>query len=164
MHTTTNTPDVGRRGFVKIVTAFLGSIMATVIGLPGITYLISPATRTQKTEAWIPLGPLGNYPIGKPAPFNFTRSMVNGWEKTVLSYGVFVLRKDENQVKVLSNICTHLGCRVSWHPDILEYVSPCHDGHFDIDGNVTKGPPPRPLDQYETKVENGDLFIHLLNS
>jgi len=163
MHTTTNTPDVDRRGFVKIVTAFLGSIMAAVIGLPGIAFLISPATRNQKAEAWIPLGPISNYPIGSPAPFNFTRSTVNGWEKTVLSYGVFILRKDENQVKVLSNICTHLGCRVSWHPDIQEYVSPCHDGHFDIDGNVTKGPPPRPLDQYETKVENGNLFIHLLN-
>ena len=164
MNKSSNTSDLGRRGFVKIVTALLGSIMTTVVGLPGVAFLISPATRTQKAEAWIPLGSLGNYPIGKPAPFNFTRSTVNGWEKTVLSYGVFVLRKDESQVKVLSNICTHLGCRVSWHPDIQEYVSPCHDGHFDIDGNVTKGPPPRPLDQYETKVENGDLFIHLLNS
>jgi Rieske Fe-S protein len=159
-----NTSDLGRRGFVKIVTAFLGSIMAAVIGLPGIAYLISPATRAQKAEAWIPLGPLANYPVGKPATFNFTRSTVNGWEKSVLSYGVFILRKDENQVKVLSNICTHLGCRVSWHPDIQEYVSPCHDGHFDIDGNVTKGPPPRPLDQYKTKVENGNLFIHLVIS
>jgi menaquinol-cytochrome c reductase iron-sulfur subunit len=137
--------------------------MAAVIGLPGIAYLVSPATRAQKAEAWIPLGPVGNYPIGKPALFNFTSSTVNGWEKTVLSYGVFILRKEENQVRVFSNICTHLGCRVSWHPDIQEYVSPCHDGHFDIDGNVTKGPPPRPLDQYETKVENGNLFIHLLN-
>jgi len=163
MNKGSNTSDVSRRGFVKIVTTFLGTVMAAVIGLPGIAFLISPATRTQKTEAWIPLGPLENYPIGTPAPYSFTRSKVNGWEKTVLSYGVFVLRKDDTRVKVLSNICTHLGCRVSWHPDIQEYVSPCHDGHFDIDGNVTKGPPPRPLDQFEARVENGDLFIHLLN-
>ncbi len=162
MNKSSNTSDINRRGFVKIVTTFLSTVITAVIGLPGIAYLISPATRTQKEEAWIPLGPLGNYPVGKPTPFSFTRSTVNGWEKTVLSYGVFVLRKDENQVKVFSNICTHLGCRVSWHPDIQEYVSPCHDGHFDIDGNVTKGPPPRPLDQYETKVENGNLFIHLI--
>jgi len=155
--------DVNRRDFVKIVTTFLGTVMAAVIGLPGTAYLISPATRTQKEEAWISLGPLENYPLGTPAPFNFTRTKVNGWEKTIISYGGFVLRKDESQVKVFSNICTHLGCRVSWHPDLQEYVSPCHDGHFDIDGKVTKGPPPRPLDQYETKVENGNLFIHLLN-
>jgi len=116
-----------------------------------------------KSEAWILLGPLENYPLGTPAPFNFTRTKVNGWEKTIISHGCFVLRKDESQVKVFSNICTHLGCRVSWHLDLQEYVSPCHDGHFDIDGKVTKGPPPRPLDQYETRVENWNLFIHLLN-
>ena len=158
-----NMRDVNRHDFVKIVTTFLGTVMAAIVGLPGIGYLVSPAMRTQKSEAWIPLGPLENYPLGTPAPFNFTRTKVNGWEKTIISYGVFVLRKDESQVKVFSNICTHLGCRVSWHPDLHEYVSPCHDGHFDIDGKVTKGPPPRPLDQYETKVENGNLFIHLLN-
>jgi len=141
----------------------LGSVMAAVVGLPGIAYLISPATRVQKGDTWISLGTLENYPIGTPTSFNFTRSTVNGWDKTVLSYSVFVLRKDESQFKVFSNICTHLGCRVSWHPDIQEYVSPCHDGHFDIDGKVTKGPPPRPLDPYDTKVENGNLFIHLFN-
>jgi len=159
-----NHPNINRRDFVKIVMTFLGAVMVAIVGLPGIGYLVSPAMRKQKSEAWIPLGPLSNYPIGTPAKFSFTRSEVNGWEKTVLSYGVFVVRKDENQVKVLSNICTHLGCQVSWHPDIQQYVSPCHDGHFDIDGNVTKGPPPRPLDRYETKIESGNLFIHLLNS
>ncbi|NIV94534.1 hypothetical protein GWN42_17520, partial [candidate division KSB1 bacterium] len=35
--------DPNRRDFVKIVTALLGSIMAFVIGLPGILYLFSPA-------------------------------------------------------------------------------------------------------------------------
>ena len=69
MNKGSNTSDVSRRGFVKIVTTFLGTVMAAVIGLPGIAFLISPATRTQKTEAWIPLGPLENYPIGKPAPY-----------------------------------------------------------------------------------------------
>jgi Rieske Fe-S protein len=126
----------------------LSSIMGIVVGLPAIGYLVSPATRSQKAEAWMPLGALENYTIGVPTLFSFTRTQKNGWEKTVNSYGVYVLRKNGDQVKVLSNICTHLGCRVRWHPDIQEYVSPCHDGHFDIEGNVTKGPPPRQLDQY----------------
>ncbi len=159
-----NNPHLNRRDFVRVVTTFVGTVIAAVVGLPGIGFLVSPALRGQKSDAWIPLGPLANYPIGTPAKFSFTRSTVNGWEKTVLSYGVFVVRKDEQQVKVLSNICTHLGCRISWHPDLQEYVSPCHDGHFDIDGNVTKGPPPRPLDQFEVKVENGNLFIHLVRA
>src|SRR4030067_627717 len=71
----------------------------------------------------------------------------------------FVIRKDENQVIVVSNICTHLGCRVSWHSDLQHYVSPCHNGHFDLIGNVISGPPPRPLDEFVTKIEDGNLVI-----
>jgi menaquinol-cytochrome c reductase iron-sulfur subunit len=152
---------VGRRDFVKVVTTFLGTIMGAALGLPAISYLISPARGDQNADEWVSLGPLENYQVELPARFNFTRLKVNGWEKNVYTYGVYVLRKSDEQVKVFSDICTHLGCRVTWHADIQEYVSPCHDGHFDIDGNVTKGPPPRPLDQYEVKIEDGNLFIHL---
>lgn len=52
-------------------------------------------------------------------------------------------------------------CRVSWHPNIQNYVSPCHDGHFDIMGKNISGPPPRPLDEFITKIEDGNLFIQL---
>ncbi|HSF83404.1 MAG TPA: Rieske 2Fe-2S domain-containing protein [Anaerolineales bacterium] len=163
MDRVSNPDHINRRDFVKIVTTFLGSTMAVILGLPGIAYLTSPALRISREADWISLGSLENYTPGLPARFNFTRARVNGWEKTVSSYGVYVLRKEAGQVKVFSDICTHLGCRVTWHPEIQEYVSPCHDGHFDIDGVVTKGPPPRPLDQYEVKIDQtGDLYIHLL--
>lgn len=151
--------QLSRSGFVKLVTVAAGTVMAAVIGLPALEYLISPALRVKESEAWIPLGPLKDYPIGTPKLFNFTRSQINGWEKTVLSYGVFVVRPDETQLLVLSNICTHLACRVSWHTDLQHYVSPCHNGHFDMVGKVLSGPPPRPLDEFVTKIEDGNLFI-----
>jgi Rieske Fe-S protein len=151
--------DVNRRDFVKLVTTFLGTIMAGLLGIPAIGYLVSPANRKPESGSWIALGPLHNYPIEKPASFTFTRSTTNGWEKTVISNGVFVVRPDESQVRVFSNICTHLSCRVSWHSDLQHYVSPCHNGHFDILGDVLSGPPPRPLDEFTTKVESGDLYI-----
>jgi Rieske Fe-S protein len=149
-----------RRDFVKVVVAVLGSIMGAVIVLPGIGYLLSPALSVQKKEAWIPLGPLENYPIGVPTLFSFTRTTVNGWEKTVNSFGVYVVRFDEVNYTVLSNMCTHLSCRVTWKEDLSEYICPCHDGHFDIEGQVTAGPPPAPMNEFETKVEEGNLFIH----
>jgi len=154
--------NIDRRDFVKVVLAFLGTIMGAVVGLPAIGYLVSPATRVQQKEAWIPLGPQENYPEGAPTPFSFTRTTVNGWEKTVNSHGAYVVRKGDNELKVYSNMCTHLSCRVSWKDDLQEYVCPCHDGHFDAEGRVTLGPPPKPLYEYETKVEDGDLFIHFV--
>jgi Rieske Fe-S protein len=104
---------------------------------------------------------LDQYPLNLPSFLQFTRTKVNGWERTGMSYGVFVVRQNETTVRVFSNICTHLGCHVSWHPNLQHYVSPCHDGHFDILGKNVSGPPPRPLDEFKTKVEAGKLYIQL---
>lgn len=159
MNRNSSAQDVSRRDFVKIVMIFVSTVVTCSIGIPAIAYLVSPAARKQEAETWIAIGPLENYPIGIPIPFNFTRSVINGWEKTVNSYGVFVVRQDENQARVFSNICTHLGCRVSWHTNLQHYVSPCHDGHFDVVGTVVSGPPPRPLDEFKTKIEASNLYI-----
>ena len=151
-----------RRDFVKVVLAVLGSVMGATIAIPAVGYLLSPAMAVQKKEAWISLGPLDNYPIGAPTLFSFTQATVNGWEKTVNSYGVYVTRVDETNQKVFSNMCTHLSCRVTWKDDAQEYICPCHDGIFNIDGQVMDGPPPAPLQEYQTKVEEGVLYFYFV--
>ena len=150
---------ISRRDFVKVVTATLSTIMGAAMGIPVISYLIDPALKTQSGEAWIPLGPLDGYPIGSPKAFSFTRSNINGWEKTVNSYGGFILRKSENDLLALSSRCTHLSCRVNWVEERNEYVCPCHNAQFGPEGKVHAGPPPTALDHFETKVEDGDLYI-----
>jgi menaquinol-cytochrome c reductase iron-sulfur subunit len=150
---------ISRRDFVKVMTAALGSVMGVVMGIPIVGYLIDPALKAQSGEAWIPLGPLENFPIGSPKGFSFTRSNVNGWEKTVNSYGGFVLRKSESEMIVLSSRCTHLSCSVNWKEDRGEFVCPCHDAQFGPEGEVLGGPPPHPLDRYEANVEGGTLMI-----
>lgn len=151
-----------RRDFIKAVAAGIGGLIAALVGIPSVAYLLSPATQARtEDDALIPLGPLENYPIAVPTRFDFTRTKVNGWERTATNYGLYVLRKSESEVRVFSDVCTHLGCRVTWHPEIKHYVSPCHDGHFDIAGNVVSGPPPRPLDEFVTKIEDGNLLVML---
>ncbi|MBI5953664.1 MAG: ubiquinol-cytochrome c reductase iron-sulfur subunit [Chloroflexi bacterium] len=153
--------NISRRDFIKTTTAFIGGLIGVGIGLPTIVYLLSPSFRKTEDELVVDLGPLDKYPLGIPTLFEFTRTKVNGWERTGLGYGVFVLRQTEKDVRVFSDICTHLACRVNWHPDIQHYISPCHDGHFDISGNNISGPPPRPLDEFITKIEAGNLYIQL---
>jgi menaquinol-cytochrome c reductase iron-sulfur subunit len=154
--------QISRREFIALTTAAVGALIGAVVGLPAIAYLLQPALRSTTTDTWIPLGKLDSFTIGVPTLFTFTRSMVNGWEKSTNSYGVFVLRKSQNEVEVFSNVCTHLSCRVNWNADEQQYICPCHDGRFSLDGQVVSGPPPRPLDKYATKVEEGTLSIHLL--
>jgi Rieske Fe-S protein len=156
---------ISRRDFIKIATATVGAIIGGVIGLPAIDFLIDPALKSSKADAWMPLGKLADFEIGKPTLASFTRSKVNGWEKTVDSYGVFVLRTSETDTLVLSNKCTHLGCHVNWNANEQEYICPCHDAQFDKNGKVLGGPPPRPLDRYsadQLKVEDGTLLLHFL--
>jgi Rieske Fe-S protein len=155
-------PHMGRREFTKIVTAFLGTVMGAIVGIPIIGYVIDPALTSQESDDWISLGPLENYPIGVPTPFSFTQTKVNGWERTTLSYGTYVLRysEAEDDLKVLSNRCTHLSCRVTFKEETQTYDCPCHDAKFDIEGEVLYGPPPHPLDIYAHKVEEGVLFIN----
>lgn len=153
---------MSRKDFVTFATGIIGTIIGVIVGLPAIGYLISPALKTKATDAWIQLGLLEDFPLGVPTLYSFTRSKINGWEKTVNSYGVYVWRKNDSDVIVISNVCTHLSCRVTWFEDPKEYICPCHDGHFGIGGEVTSGPAPRALDKYETKIEDGFLYIHLL--
>ena len=153
-------PKMSRREFTKIVTGFLGTVMGVIMGIPIIGYVIDPALKSQESDEWVSLGPLENFPIGIPTLFTFTQTKVTGWERTTTSYGAYVLRDTETELKVLSNRCTHLSCRVTWKEADLAYECPCHDARFDIEGEVLSGPPPRPLDTFEHKVEEGVLFIN----
>ena len=153
--------DLNRRDFIKGTAAAIGGLIGALIGIPSIVYLLSPSLKAEVDTDSIDLGPLEKYPLGVPTRFDFTLTKVNGWERTATNYGLYVVRKSESEVRVFSDICTHLGCRVSWHPDQEHYISPCHDGHFDMVGNVISGPPPRPLDEFTTRIEDGNLLIQL---
>jgi Rieske Fe-S protein len=159
-----SSPHMSRREFVAIVTAAAGTVMGAIIGIPAIGYLIAPALQKVSADVWIAAGQLANYPVGVPTLFNFNRTKVNGWEKTVNSYGVFIIQHEDGSILALSNKCTHLSCRVNWKPEETAYVCPCHNAYFGIDGQIISGPQPRPLDSYETKIEEGNLFIHFIGS
>ena len=160
----TPSPKLNRREFTTVVMTFLGTIMGAVLGFPLIGYIISPAVKSKKIDDWISLGSLESYPIGIPTLFSFTRTKINGWERTTNSYGLYILRESENNVKVLSNVCTHLSCRVNWVEETQSFDCPCHDAKFDINGDVLYGPPPKPLVQWageEIQIdEEGNLLIH----
>lgn len=153
--------NISRRDFIKRTSVLIGGFIGTLITVPSIAYLISPVLGRPADSSWIDLGPLDRYPLGVPTLREFTRTKVNGWERSAMPYGVFVVRLSATRVRVFSNVCTHLGCHVNWHPDIQHYISPCHDGHFDLLGRNISGPPPRPLDEFVTKLEEGKLFIQL---
>lgn len=73
------------------------------------------------------------------------------------------LVRDENGFKVLSSVCTHLGCKVNWEAHRNRFYCPCHKGIFNASGNVIEGPPPRSLDEYKVAAENNLIYIWIEN-
>lgn len=84
----------------------------------------------------------------------------DGFYKSQLSKPVMVSRiAGSSDVVVFNSRCTHLGCTVRWDEGRKLFLCACHGGTFYPDGRVKAGPPPRPLDRYHTKVEDGRLFV-----
>jgi Rieske Fe-S protein len=157
---------ITRRKFVTGMTALLGGVISAILGLPAIGYLLSPALEKSRSagDEWVPLGLVEDIPLDEPTLFTFTRTKQIGWERTANSYGVYVVKKSDDNLETFSNVCTHLSCRVSWKEDLNEYVCPCHDGHFAKDGSSISGPQPRGLDSYKHKIEDGTLMVRIQES
>jgi Rieske Fe-S protein len=153
---------LSRRSFVTGVVSILGGIIAAIIGLPAIGYLLSPSIRNPGTkDEWVPLGTVNDLETNIPKLFSFTRTQQVGWERNAQSYGIYAVRKPNGSIDVFSNVCTHLSCRVTWQENVDYYLCPCHDGRFALDGSIITGPQPRPLDEFEHRIEDGTLMIHL---
>jgi menaquinol-cytochrome c reductase iron-sulfur subunit len=150
---------LSRRGFLGTLTWAIGAVISLGFAIPGLGYLLGPALRRQVEETWIALGAATKVELGTPTLFKASVQRQTGWIVNEEQLTVFVVTEDGRDFTALSNICTHLGCRVRWIADEGEFFCPCHNGVFDKDGNVISGPPPRPLDRYPVKVENDQIFI-----
>lgn len=63
-------------------------------------------------------------------------------------------------VFALSAVCTHLGCITRYVSDEGAIACPCHGSKFDLEGNVTHGPAPRPLPWLDVQVDDkGELVV-----
>jgi Rieske Fe-S protein len=153
--------ELGRRKFLAGIIGVVAGAVAALVAIPSIGYLISPGVKRQNEEQWLTLGPVSSLQPGVPAGFPFSRRIRDGWVESTQTGVAYAITHDGQNVKVFSNVCTHLSCRVTWNADRAGFFCPCHDGLFGINGEILAGPPPRPLDQFETKIENGQIQILL---
>ncbi len=151
---------ISRRKFVAWVTGGIGAIITAVVGLPAIAYVIGPSLRKQETGDWRPLGPLSQVEAStEPVLFTLSHTIEAGWRRTVKKEMIYVQQLPNRELLAHSNVCTHLSCLVRWQADAQRFFSPCHNGVFDRIGDVVSGPPPRPLDRYQVKVEDGLIWV-----
>jgi cytochrome b6-f complex iron-sulfur subunit len=63
-----------------------------------------------------------------------------------------LVRTSEGDLKAFSAVCTHLDCTVQYKGDTSQIWCACHNGFYDLGGNVVSGPPPRPLESFAVAV------------
>jgi len=100
-------------------------------------------------ERVIKVGPLDSLPVGR------AQLVRRGREP------MFVIRTGEESMVGLAGVCTHLHCVLHWDDEQEQLQCPCHEGAFDVNGNVLKGPAARGLRRYRVETRLGEIYLHL---
>jgi len=150
---------ISRRSFLTLTTYAVGGIISIGVGIPAIAYLIGPSLQQKNSKEWIRLSSASKVEVGTPTLFRVKIKRQVGWTVNEEELAVYILTTNGSDFIAISNICTHLGCRVRWISDKGQFHCPCHNAVFNKEGKVVSGPPPRPLDRFQVKVENDQLYI-----
>ncbi|HBE20284.1 MAG TPA: cytochrome B6 [Cyanobacteria bacterium UBA11149] len=136
----------------------------TWMGVGGIaTYLpvalVACSPKEPKTESPShPVNSAGFKSVGKVADLDKNGQIL---DKEFPGGAVLVVRNQDSQgaIAAVNPSCPHAGCIVAWKAEQKEFVCPCHDSKFAIDGKVVQGPAKKPLPIYEAKLEGDSILV-----
>ncbi len=133
----------------KFINFFLGASVAGTIGsflYPIIRYLIPPR-QAQSQERGVVAARVGEIAPNSAKLFRFGTTPA------------LLVHTAEGEFRAFSAVCTHLTCTVHYEEATSTLLCPCHNGRFDLAGNVLSGPPPRPLEPYAVEVRANEIFV-----
>jgi cytochrome b6-f complex iron-sulfur subunit len=137
-----------RRGFLDFLLGASGAAWFASVLYPVIRYL-KPLPRP-----------------GSTGPTRLTREDLAKLEKDhfvivpISGKRIMVLQNAAQEIRAIDAKCTHEGCTVQYLPSESAIWCACHNGRFDLDGQVLSGPPPRPLPKYAAeRQEDGGILI-----
>ncbi len=119
-----------RRDLLRWAARGFLSLWALAIGWVSLAFLKPPRSRGGLAERILHAGPLVDLPAGQ------ARLLRHGREP------IWIVRLDEERLVALAGVCTHLHCVLDFDAAARRLACPCHEGAFDLNGNVTHGPPP----------------------
>jgi len=147
-----------RRKVHEVVIAGLTTAIGGALAVPAGHYLLVPPKSGSKEE-WTEVADLDQISKSGPEELVFRRKRKDGWKILNEKTSAWVQRVSDKEVIAFAPACTHLGCAYHWEDGTKTFVCPCHTSAFSPQGEVLTGPAPRPLDRYETKIEDGKLLL-----
>ena len=128
------TSQIERRAFLDAVLAFGFVSTALAVVYPVWRYLIPPASGEPATASAV-AARLADVKLNSGVLFKFG------------SKPGLLVRTPEGELRAFNAVCTHLDCTVQYKADTSQIWCACHNGIYDLAGNVVSGPPPRPLER-----------------
>ena len=141
-------PAFDRRSFLDVLLAAGFVSTAAAIAYPVSRFLIPPASGEPATASVV---------AGKAAALKPNSGVIFKFG----SKPGIVVRTPDGDVRAFSAVCTHLDCTVQFKADTSQLWCACHNGTYDLGGNVVSGPPPRGLEKFVVNLrgEPGDEEI-----
>jgi Rieske Fe-S protein len=148
-----------RRGMLMNIGILLNGAVAAVLAVPVVRYLLSSVTRAGAYDAWVSIGPAGQFPEGETRLAMFRNAYGVAADGQTANTACWVRHVGANQFQVFAVNCAHLGCPVRWFPQSGLFLCPCHGGAYYRDGTRAAGPPERGMFEYPHRIENGVVMI-----
>jgi cytochrome b6-f complex iron-sulfur subunit len=134
-----------RRRFMTTVWWGLGGLAFLEAVWVGISFLKPRRSRKEVDAGVVIAGPVER----------FEPESVTAFQKGKF----YLVRLEDGGFLALHRECTHLGCTVPWNAEQGRFICPCHASSFDIHGEVSGPPAPRPLDLLPVRIENGIVKV-----
>ena len=151
--------EKSRRSFLKLLP--LGVIAGVLASVGGAAFRFLRPKLFAATDSWLDVATLSELTGPQPISRKVVTENVAGWAITTEAHNVFVLPAKNHQV--LSAICPHEGCEVSWDGSSNRFSCPCHESFFAADGSRISGPARRGLDALPARVQEGKLQVQYVS-
>jgi Rieske Fe-S protein len=160
---------VTRRRFMVLTVNGAGALAVTAFALPALGFAAGSALFDRPEVRWEPVGTPDEFPTDTYIPKVITETSGVGEIGKTTVY----MRAHNDQIDppidphipgtgefiAISTRCMHLGCPVRFVEASARFICPCHGGVYDFEGNVSGGPPVRPLDRFYVRVSNGQVEV-----
>ena len=149
---------VTRRDALKTGALAAAAVVAAAVGVPLAGVAVGSALKPT-APGWMRVGTVDEFPEGQTLLAIIEPPVDVQWPTLDTQMAAYVRNEGAGKFTVFDIHCTHVGCPIRWVDTTQRFFSPCHGGVFDGAGRVLAGPPPRPLDHREYKVEGGVLHV-----
>ena len=154
---------VGRRSFATVALGALATVGGALLAVPGVAHVLDPILRhTSREKPWRKVADArvlaaAEHPVALPV----IGAQADAWTKSdAETLGTVWVRKNgRGEPECLTAECPHLGCRIGYDEEKKNFVCPCHESAFDLEGKVLYGPSPRGMDPLEVRVNDGKLEV-----